>query len=176
MERAMHAVDCKETTAMASINVPYSGSAGASVARSDVKLVRHAHEAYELLHIAFVVAPLVAGIDKFFHVLTNWDKYLAPQVASALPVSAHTFMGVVGVIEIVAAIIVLVRPRVGAYVVAAWLVGIIANLILTGGYLDVALRDVGLFLGALALARLSLEQDRHARLDQKRIAASSKTA
>ena len=161
---------------MASINVPYSGSEGASVARSDVKLVRHAHEAYELLHVAFVIAPLVAGIDKFFHVLTNWDKYLAPQVASALPVSVHTFMGVVGVIEMVAAIIVLVRPRVGAYVVAAWLVGIIANLILTGGYLDVALRDVGLFLGALALARLSLEHDRHARPDQKRNPASSKAA
>ena len=127
----MHAVVCKETTAMASINVPYSGSTGASVARSDVKLVRHAHEAYELLHVAFVVAPLVAGIDKFFHALTNWDKYLAPRVAAALPVSAHTFMNLVGVIEIIAAIVVLLRPRVGTYVVAAWLVGIIANLIMT---------------------------------------------
>lgn len=162
MARVMHAMLCEETE-MASINVPYSGSESASDARSGGAHVRHAHEAFQLLHVAFVIAPLVAGIDKFFHVLTNWDKYLAPQVASALPISAHAFMSVVGVIEIVAAVIVLVRPRVGAYVVAAWLVGIIANLILTGGYLDVALRDVGLFLGALALARLSLEQDRNAK-------------
>lgn len=161
---------------MASINVPYDGSGTASVAPSEAKLVRHAREAYQLLHVAFVVAPLVAGFDKFFHVLTNWDKYLSPRVASALPISTHSFMGVVGVIEIVAAVIVLVRPRVGAYIVAAWLVGIMANLIITGGYLDVALRDLGLFLGALALARLSLEQDTRAKRDQRNTATASKAA
>ena len=145
---------------MASINLPYSGAEQAAAsARSNVKLARHAHEAYDILHVGFVVAPLVAGIDKFFHVLTNWDKYLAPNVVAALPISGHAFMGVVGVVEIIAAIIVLVRPRVGAYVVAAWLVGIMVNLIMVGGYLDVALRDFGLFLGALALARLSLEHE-----------------
>lgn len=153
---------------MASINVPYSGSGTVAVTPSETKLVRHAHEAYRLLHVAFFVAPLVAGFDKFFHVLTNWDKYLSPQVASALPISTHSFMGVVGVIEIVAAVIVLLRPRVGAYIVAAWLVGIMGNLIITGEYLDVALRDLGLFLGALALARLSLDQDVRARRDQEK--------
>jgi uncharacterized membrane protein YphA (DoxX/SURF4 family) len=129
----------------------------------DVTLSRHAHEAYGLLHLAFVIAPVVAGLDKFFHLLTDWDKYVAPVVARALPMSVHTFMSVVGVIEIAAGLLVLFRPRLGAYVVAAWLVGIVLNLVLTGGYLDIALRDVGLFLGALALARLSLEHDKKAR-------------
>lgn len=153
---------------MASIHVPYAAGTGrAVITRNDAKLARHAHEAYGILHVGFVVAPLIAGIDKFFHVLTNWDKYLAPSVAAALPISGHAFMTIVGVVEIIAAIIVLVRPRVGAYVVAAWLVGIMANLIMVGGYLDVALRDFGLFLGALALARLSLEHDKQARRDDR---------
>lgn len=128
-------------------------------ADQDLQLSRHAHEAYGLLHLAFVIAPVVAGLDKFFHLLTDWDKYVAPVVARALPVSVHTFMSLVGIIEIGAGLLVLFRPRIGAYVVAAWLVGIVVNLILVGGYLDVALRDVGLCLGALALARLSLEHD-----------------
>ena len=124
------------------------------------KLSRHAHEAYRLLHVAFVVAPIVAGIDKFLHLLTNWDKYVAPVVGRLLPVSVHAFMDVVGIIEIAAGLVVLFRPRIGAYVVAAWLVGIMINLVITGGYLDVALRDFGLCLAALALARLSLEQEK----------------
>jgi hypothetical protein len=124
------------------------------------KLSRHAHEAYRLLHVAFVVAPIVAGVDKFLHLLTNWDKYVAPVVGHLLPVSVHAFMDVVGIIEIAAGLLVLFRPRIGAYVVAAWLVGIMINLVITGGYLDVALRDLGLCLGALALARLSLEQEK----------------
>ena len=126
------------------------------------KLARHAHEAYGLLQFGFVVAPVVAGLDKFFHLLTDWDKYVAPVVARVLPVSVHTFMSLVGIIEVLAGMLVLFRPRVGAYVVAAWLAGIVINLILTGGYLDVALRDVGLCIGALALARLSLEHDKSA--------------
>lgn len=159
---------------MASINVPYSGTE--AVVRSDARLKRHALEAYELLHVAFVAAPLIAGLDKFFRLLTNWDKYLAPQVASALPISTRGFMVLVGVVEIIAAIIVLLRPRIGAYVVAVWLVGIMANLIMHGGYLDVALRDFGLFLGALALARLALDQDGQARRERSKLVASARAA
>lgn len=117
------------------------------------------YQAYQILHWGFVAAPAIAGIDKFLHVLTNWDDYLAPSIASILPVSGHTFMLLVGVIELVAGLVVALRPRVGAYVVAAWLVGIIVNLVLRGHALDIALRDFGLCLGALALARLSVVYD-----------------
>jgi uncharacterized membrane protein YphA (DoxX/SURF4 family) len=118
------------------------------------------YQAYQILHLAFIVAPTLAGLDKFFHVLTNWDQYLAPVVARLLPVPAHTFMYVVGVIEIVAGLLVAIRPRVFAWLVAAWLVAIMANLVLLGGYWDIVLRDFGLFLGALALARLAYVWDR----------------
>jgi hypothetical protein len=116
-----------------------------------------AYQAYQLLHVAFILAPVIAGVDKFTHLLCNWDKYLAPSVARMMPVDAHTFMLAVGVIEIVAALIVAVWPMIGAYIVALWLWGIIGNLFLLGGYYDIALRDFGLSLGALALARLSAE-------------------
>jgi uncharacterized membrane protein YphA (DoxX/SURF4 family) len=112
-----------------------------------------ATQAYQILHVAFVVAPVVAGLDKFTHLLTNWDKYLAPQIAAMIP--AHTFMLFVGVVEVVAGLLVAVKPRFGAYLVAAWLLGIIVNLFMVGGYYDIALRDLGLMLGALALGRLS---------------------
>lgn len=112
-------------------------------------------QAYQLLHWGFVVAPVVAGLDKFSHLLTNWDAYLAPVVARTLGGAAHGFMLVVGVVEVVAGLLVAVRPRIGAYVVAAWLAGIIANLVLSGKYFDIALRDFGLLLGALALGRLA---------------------
>ncbi len=118
-----------------------------------------AHQAYVILHIGFAALPIVAGLDKFFHLLVNWDAYLAPVVTRVLPVSAHTFMLVVGVIEIVAGLLVAFRPRVGAYIVALWLWGIIVNLLLIPGFYDIALRDFGLSLGALALARLSREFD-----------------
>ena len=112
-------------------------------------------QAYELLHWGFVAAPVIAGLDKFSHLLTNWDQYLAPVIARPLGGAAHGFMLLVGVIEIFAGFVVAVRPRIGAYVVAAWLAGIIVDLLLTGRYFDIALRDFGLFLGALALARLA---------------------
>jgi uncharacterized membrane protein len=112
-------------------------------------------QAYEILHWGFTVAPILAGADKFFHLLCDWDKYLAPQVANMLPFSGHTFMLIVGVIEIVAGIGVMLLPRIFAYVVSAWLVGIILNLLIAGAYFDVALRDLGLALGALALGRLA---------------------
>jgi hypothetical protein len=116
-----------------------------------------AYQAYQILHLAFVVAPVAAGIDKFFHVLVNWDMYLAPAIAELSPVGGHELMLAVGVVEIMAGILVALRPRIGAYVVAGWLFGIIINLLLIPGYYDVALRDFGLSLGALALARLSQE-------------------
>ena len=128
-------------------------------------------QAYEILHLGFTVAPILAGIDKFTHLLANCDKYLAPPIARALPFSAHTFMLIVGVIEVVAGLLVAFKPRYGAYVVAAWLGGIILNLLIGGFYYDIALRDLGLALGALALGRLAADYDppgmvrRHARFD-----------
>jgi hypothetical protein len=112
-------------------------------------------QAYQILHWGFVAAPVLAGLDKFANLLTDWSQYLAPPVARMLGGGAHAFLLVVGVVEIVAGLLVAVRPRIGAYVVAAWLAGIIVNLLLTGRYFDVALRDFGLCLGALALGRLA---------------------
>jgi hypothetical protein len=119
-----------------------------------------AYQAYQLLHLGFTVAPILAGLDKFSHLLADWDKYLAPVATRILPISGHHFMLAVGVIEVIAGLIVAIRPRIGAYIVAAWLLGIIVNLLLVPGFFDVALRDLGLFLGALALARLSENYDR----------------
>ena len=119
-----------------------------------------AYQAYKLLHVGFTVAPLVAGLDKFFDVLVNWDAYLAPVAQRVLAGHGHAFMHVVGVVEIIAGIGLALRPRVFSYVVAAWLLGIIVNLLLIPPsnplpHYDVALRDLGLLLGALALGRLS---------------------
>jgi hypothetical protein len=114
-----------------------------------------ARHAFQILYFGFIVAPIVAGLDKFFHLLVNWDQYLAPAIAGILPVNPHTFMLAVGVVEVVAGIIVAVKPSIGGLVVAAWLWGIIINLLVLRGYFDIALRDFGLSLGALALARLA---------------------
>jgi hypothetical protein len=113
------------------------------------------YQAYRILQFGFIVAPLVAGLDKFFHLLVDWDKYLPPVVNQLVGGNGHALMLGVGVIEIVAGIGVLLRPRIFSYVVAAWLGAIIVNLLLIPGYFDVALRDLGLLLGALALGRLS---------------------
>lgn len=110
-------------------------------------------EAYRLLRLCFVVAPILFGLDKFFNAMTQWPKFLAPLVANTVPVDM--FMRVVGVVEIAAGLLVFFKPRIGAYVVAAWLLAIIGDLLLIPGYYDVALRDFGLMLAALALARLS---------------------
>jgi hypothetical protein len=112
-------------------------------------------QAFWLLRIGFTVAPILFGLDKFAHVLTNWDRYLAPEFADLFNTRAHTLMNIVGVIEIVAGLVVLLRPRFGAYLVAAWLGGIIVNLLMMADYYDVALRDFGLLLAALSLARLA---------------------
>src|SRR3954467_5938758 len=109
-----------------------------------------------LLRIAFTVAPILFGIDKFANVLTNdWTRYLAPEFNDVIPGSAADAMHIVGVVEIVAGITVLFSPRFGGFLVAGWLAGIIANLLIVGGYGDIALRDFGLLLGALTLARLA---------------------
>lgn len=114
-----------------------------------------AYQAYMLLRIGFIVAPILAGADKFFHILVNWDQYLPAFVNEMLGGRGHEFMYIVGVIEIVAGIGVALKPKIFAYVVALWLAAIIVNLLLIPGYFDVALRDLGLMLGALALGRLS---------------------
>src|SRR6476659_8567579 len=108
-------------------------------------------QAYLLLRTVFTVAPIAFGLDKFFDLLTHWADYLAPWVDDLVPGTAHQAMLAVGVVEILAGVLVAVRPRLGALVVAAWLAGIIVNLVSTGDYYDVALRDVGLMVAAFAL-------------------------
>jgi hypothetical protein len=114
------------------------------------------YQAFLLLRTAFTLAPVVFGIDKFFNVLTNWTQYLAPTFNDLIPGNAHQAMLMIGVVEIAAGLLVALRPRIGGYVVAAWLAGIILNLLLIPGFYDVALRDFGLLVAALALARLAV--------------------
>lgn len=116
------------------------------------------YQAYQILHWGFFLAPLLAGVDKFFMKLTDWAQYLWAPLGKLFG-SAQTFIMIVGAVEIVAAFLVLLKPRFGAYVVALWLWGIIANLLLLGNYYDIALRDFGLSLGALALGRLAARFD-----------------
>ena len=111
--------------------------------------------AYLLLRTVFTVAPIVFGLDKFAGFLTDWEKYLAPWVNDLAPGTAHQAMLAVGVIEVIAGLAVALAPRYGSLLVAAWLAGIIVNLISMGAYYDVALRDFGLLVGALALAALA---------------------
>ena len=118
---------------------------------------RPAYQAYQVLHLAFTLAPILAGSDKFFNFLCNWEQYLAPWVLNVSPFSGHTLMLVAGIVEIAAGILVAIRPRIGSLLVAAWLCLIIVNLVTTGAYLDVALRDFGLALGAFALWLLAHE-------------------
>jgi hypothetical protein len=128
----------------------------------------HAHDwtnpvfqAFTLLRVGFTVAPILFGLDKFSHILVNWDKYLAPRIDRLIPGSAHQAMYAIGAIEIVAGLLVAVRPKYGSLVVAVWLVGIIVNLLIIPGYYDIALRDFGLFLAALTLFRLASFFDPH---------------
>jgi hypothetical protein len=114
-----------------------------------------AYQAYLVLRAGFVVAPILFGLDKVTNLLTDWTTYLAPAIDRLVPGSAAGAMLAVGLVEVAAGLVVAVRPKVGGYLVAAWLAGIIANLLLLGSHYDVALRDLGLLLGALALARLA---------------------
>lgn len=118
-----------------------------------------AYAAYSILRYGFIALPLLMGLDKFFNLLTDWPTYLAPWIADLSPMSPQATMYVVGVIEIVAAIAMAVKPRYAAYVVAAWLALIIVNLLSYSGFYDVALRDFGLLLAALALSRLASKFD-----------------
>jgi uncharacterized membrane protein YphA (DoxX/SURF4 family) len=121
---------------------------------------QYSKQAFQILRFGFTVAPILAGLDKFFHLLVNWDQYLAPFANNLTGGRGHQVMLVVGVIEIAAGIGVFLKPRIFAYIVAAWLLLIILNLLAIPGYFDVALRDLGLMLGALALGRLSHSFDR----------------
>jgi uncharacterized membrane protein YphA (DoxX/SURF4 family) len=114
-----------------------------------------ATQAFVLLRTVFTVAPILFGLDKFFNLLVDWPVYLAPWIDSIVPGSPQTAMYIVGVIEIVAGVLVAWQPKWGGLVVAGWLLGIIVNLVTGPGYFDIALRDFGLLVGALALSRLA---------------------
>ena len=126
---------------------------------ADESLANPSYQAFQILRIGFTVAPIIAGVDKFLGLLVNWDQYLPPVVNNMFGGAGHQFMYIVGAIEIAAGIGVFLKPKIFAYVVAAWLFAIIVNLLLIPGFFDVALRDLGLALGALALARLSVKYD-----------------
>jgi hypothetical protein len=117
------------------------------------------HLAFLLLRTVFTVAPILFGLDKFVRVLTSdWERYLAPWMNDIIPGDAHTAMLIVGVVEIIAGVVVAFLPRLGGLIVAAWLLGIIISLVSVGGYLDIALRDFGLLVAALALSLLAAGQ------------------
>lgn len=117
------------------------------------------YQAYALMRVVFAIAPIAFGLDKFFNVMVDWPVYLAPWIDDVAPGSGQDFMYFVGVTEIVAGLAVALKPRYGAYVVAGWLGGIIVNLLTHSGYYDIALRDFGLMLAALTLARLASVYD-----------------
>jgi uncharacterized membrane protein YphA (DoxX/SURF4 family) len=137
-------------------------TAGAAPAAAPTTALRSdpAYQAFTLLRVAFTVAPILFGLDKFANVMVEWDVYLAPWINDIVPGSADDAMYAVGVIEIIAGLLVAFRPRFGAPLVAAWLGGIIVNLLTYSGYYDIALRDFGLMLGALTLTRLAFVYDR----------------
>jgi uncharacterized membrane protein YphA (DoxX/SURF4 family) len=144
---------------MSTATVTTPAAHATATARPDLR-TDVAYQSYLLLRIGFAVAPIAFGLDKFFNVMVDWTTYLAPWINSIVPGSASTAMHLVGIVEIAAGIGVALRPRIFAYVVAAWLAGIIVNLLTFSGYYDVALRDFGLMLGALTLARLASRYDR----------------
>jgi uncharacterized membrane protein YphA (DoxX/SURF4 family) len=142
---------------MATTTAAPTTTASRSAARADWHDPRY--QAFALLRIGLTVAPIAFGLDKFFNVLVDWPIYLAPWINDIAPGSAQDFMYFVGVTEIVAGVLVALKPRYGAYVVAAWLAGIVLNLLTASGYYDIALRDFGLMLAALTLARLAAVYD-----------------
>ena len=142
-----------------------STNGNAGVARADWRDPRY--QAFLLMRLAFTVAPIVFGLDKFFNVLVDWPIYLAPWINDIAPGSGQQFMYFVGGTEILAGLIVALKPRYGAYVVAAWLGGIIINLLTYSGFYDIALRDFGLMLAALTLARLATVYDPPVRLGRR---------
>src|SRR4051812_5636951 len=149
---------------MSSIALGRRGKATSGEAARDWRDARV--QAFAILWIGFTVAPILFGLDKFFDVLVDWPQYLAPWVNDIAPGSGADFMHVVGVVEILAGLAVAIKPRYGAYLVAGWLGGIIVNLLSYSGYYDVALRDFGLLIGALALGRLAATYDPPLRLER----------
>ena len=127
-------------------------------AHAQQAVMTNADKATAILKWTYGLVPIVAGADKFMHILTDWDKYLAPAIANMLPFSASSFMSMVGIIEIIAGVLVLVKPKIGSLVVALWLTGIALNLLLTGQYFDVAVRDLVMAIGAFSLYLLSGKQ------------------
>lgn len=152
-----------ETTVPNPRSVSPNGSADLAEARATVVAESGhqdpARQAFWMLRVGFTVLPLVMGLDKFFNVLTEWPHYLASWYNAILPGSAQTGMYIIGVVEIAAAVLVALKPRYAAYIVAAWLAGIILDLVTLSGFYDVALRDFGLLVAALALARLASKYD-----------------
>jgi hypothetical protein len=144
---------------MSSATATGLASHGAARSFADRLKADPAYQAFWLLRIGFAAAPILFGLDKFFDVMVNWEVYLAPWIDDIVPGSAADAMYAVGAVEIVAGLVVLLKPRYGAYLVAAWLGGIIINLLTHSGYYDIALRDFGLMLGALTLARLAVKFD-----------------
>jgi uncharacterized membrane protein YphA (DoxX/SURF4 family) len=139
----------------------YQGKMTANATSVSARSLRNdpAYQAFTLLRIAFTVAPIAFGVDKFFNVMVDWEKSLAPWINRLMPGTGHSFMLFVGIVEIVAGLVVALKPRYGAFLVAAWLAGIILNLLTYSGYYDIALRDFGLLLGALTLGRLAMKYD-----------------
>jgi hypothetical protein len=132
----------------------------ARVVRAGVPVRSSAYQAFVCLRAGYTLLPILAGLDKFTRLLTEWEMYLSTPIERMLPISGKAFMYGTGVVEILAGVLVAVRPRVGAWVVAAWLGAITINLLLPPGYYDIALRDVGLIFGASALGLLAREHDR----------------
>ena len=129
-----------------------------SGARGGARALAPADQAFYLLRTLYIVAPILFGLDKFFNVLTYWPNYLAPVATQVVPLSPQSFMYIVGVMEIIAGLLVAWKPRWGSLVVGLWLLGIIVNLLVLGHGFDVALRDFGLLVGALALNRLTMRK------------------
>jgi uncharacterized membrane protein YphA (DoxX/SURF4 family) len=128
--------------------------AGNYVNRAPETTMSQVHRVATILKWTYGLVPIVAGADKFVHLLTDWNQYLAPVVTDIIPLSPGTFMSIVGVIEIVAGILVFIRPKIGSLVVGAWLIGIAINLLLTGQYFDIAVRDIVMAIGAFSLSML----------------------
>lgn len=141
---------------------PVAMTAEPTAASRETRLTDPRWQAFALLRTVFTIAPILFGLDKFFNILTDWPGYLAPLVTDLVPLDAQSIMYIVGAIEIVAGIAVAVAPRFGSVLVAVWLAGIIVNLLLIPGYFDVALRDFGLLVAALALFRLATARARDA--------------
>jgi uncharacterized membrane protein YphA (DoxX/SURF4 family) len=146
---------------MSTVSLGASGRSAPRVSEAITERIKGdpAYQAFWLLRIGFTVAPILFGADKFANVLVNWEKYLAPWIQDLSPLSALHTMYAVGIVEIIAGVAVALKPRYAAYIVAAWLGGIVLDLLTYSGYYDVALRDFGLLLAALTLARLASKYD-----------------